>query len=38
MPHKAHLIWIVAVAALSVDVLFAVLAKFNIQIPVFGSK
>ncbi len=38
MAHKAHLIWVVAVAALVVDVLFAVAAKFNITIPVFSSK
>lgn len=31
--HKAHLIWMALVAALTIDVMLAVLKKFNVTLP-----
>lgn len=38
MAHKAHTIWVVMVAALLVDVIFAGLSKLKITVPMFSYK
>lgn len=36
--HKAHLIWVVALAALGVDVLFAIVKKVGFDVSKFAVK